>query len=53
MFWFIKDAGEKLFGIGEAKLADVAWNKDSTPVNIYAANMAAANASADYVAKMN
>jgi len=33
-------------------VADVATNKDSTPVNIYAANMAA-NASADYVAKMN
>ena len=53
MFSFIKDAGEKLFGIGEAKAADVVAKKDPTPVNIDAANKAAANAIAGYVAKMN
>ena len=53
MFSFIKDAGEKLFGIGEAKAADVVAKKDPTPVNVDAANKAAANAIAGYVAKMN
>ena len=37
MFSFIKNAGEKLFGIGEVKA-------DPTPVNIDAANKAAADA---------
>lgn len=53
MFSFIKDAGEKLFGIGEAKAADIVAKKDPTPVNVDAANKAAANAIAGYVAKMN
>ncbi|MBX9676391.1 MAG: peptidoglycan-binding protein LysM [Methylotenera sp.] len=53
MFSFIKDAGEKLLGIGEAKAADVVAKKDPTPVNVDAANKAAANAIAGYVAKMN
>lgn len=53
MFSFIKEAGEKLFGIGEAKAADVVAKKDPTPVNVDAANKAAANAIAGYVAKMN
>ncbi|MEO6118440.1 MAG: peptidoglycan-binding protein LysM [Methylotenera sp.] len=53
MFSFIKNAGEKLFGIGEAKATDVVAKADPTPVNIDAANKAAANAIADYVKKMN
>jgi nucleoid-associated protein YgaU len=53
MFSFIKEAGEKLFGIGEAKATEVAAKKDPTPVNVDAANRAAANAIANYVAKMN
>lgn len=53
MFSFIKEAGEKLFGIGEAKAAEVVAKKDPTPVNVDAANRAAANAIANYVAKMN
>lgn len=53
MFSFIKEAGEKLFGIGEAKAADVVAKKDPTPVNVEAANKAAGNAIAAYVAKMN
>lgn len=53
MFSFIKNAGEKLFGIGEAKAAEVVEKADPTPVNVDAANKAAANAIAAYVAKMN
>jgi len=53
MFSFIKNAGEKLFGIGEAKAAEVVAKADPTPVNVDAANKAAANAIATYVAKMN
>ena len=53
MFSFIKEAGEKLFGIGEAKAAEEVAKKDPTPVNVDAANKAAANAIANYVAKMN
>ena len=53
MFSFIKDAGEKLFGIGEAKAADVVAKKNPTPVNVDSANKAAANAIAGYVVKMN
>lgn len=49
MFSFIKNAGEKLFGIGEAKAAEAA----PTPVDVDAANEAAANAIAGYVAKMD
>ncbi len=53
MFSFIKNAGEKLFGIGEAKAAEVVAKADPTPVNVDAANKAAAKAISDYVAKMN
>ena len=53
MFSFIKEAGEKLFGIGEAKAAEVAAKANPTPVNVDAANAAAAKAIANYVAKMN
>jgi nucleoid-associated protein YgaU len=53
MFSFIKEAGEKLFGIGEAKATEEVAIKDPTPVNVEAANKAAANAIANYVAKMN
>jgi hypothetical protein len=51
MFSFIK-AGEKLFGIGEAKASQEVAKVDSTPLTIDAANKTAA-AIADYVAKMN
>lgn len=53
LFSFIKNAGEKLFGIGEAKATDTVAKASPTPVNIEAANKAAANAIADYVKKMN
>jgi nucleoid-associated protein YgaU len=53
MFSFIKEAGEKLFGIGEAKATEAAAKANPTPVNVDAANRAAANAIANYVAKMN
>ena len=53
MLSFIKEAGEKLFGIGEAKAAEEVAKKDPTPVNVDAANKAAANAISNYVAKMN
>jgi hypothetical protein len=49
MFSFIKEAGEKLFGIGEAKATEEVAKKDPTPVNVDAANKAAANAIANYV----
>jgi hypothetical protein len=44
---------EKLFGIGEAKATEVAAKANPTPVNVDAANKAAENAIANYVAKMN
>ena len=53
MFSFIKNAGEKLFGIGEAKAAEEVAKKEPTPVNVDAANKAAADAIAAYVKKMN
>lgn len=53
MFSFIKEAGEKLFGIGEAKATEEVAKKAPTPVNIEAANKAAADAIANYIAKMN
>jgi nucleoid-associated protein YgaU len=53
MFSFIKEAGEKLFGIGEAKAAEEAAKQAPTAVNVDAANKAAADAIAIYVAKMN
>ena len=53
LFSFIKEAGEKLLGIGDAKAADEVAKKDPTPVNVDAANMAAANAIRNYIAKNN
>lgn len=53
LFSFIKNAGEKLLGIGEAKATETAAKANPTPVNIDAANKAAANAIADYIKKMN
>ena len=53
LFSFIKEAGEKLLGIGEAKAAEEVAKKEPTPMNLDAANKAAAKAIADYVAKMN
>lgn len=47
MFSFIKNAGEKLFGIGEAKAEEASPNKAE------AANQAAADAIANYVKKMD
>jgi len=47
---FIKEAGEKLFGKGEAKAAQEAAAKAPSPENVAALNAAAAKAIADYVA---
>ena len=47
---FIKDAGEKLFGKGEAKAAQEAAAKAPSPENVAALNAAAAKAIGDYVA---
>jgi len=52
-FSFIKDAGEKLLGAGEAKAATTTAKADPTPVNLEAANLAAATAILDYITKMN
>ncbi len=53
LFSFIKDAGEKLLGIGDAKAADDAAKADPTAAKVDAANAAAASAIKDYVAKMD
>jgi len=53
LFSFIKEAGEKLFGTGEAEAAETGCLKKPTLVNVEAVNKAAANAIAAYVAKMN
>jgi nucleoid-associated protein YgaU len=53
LFSFIKEAGEKLLGIGDAKAAGEVAKKDPTPVNVDAANAAAAKAIRDYIAKNN
>lgn len=50
---FIKEAGEKLFGKGEAKAASDAAAASPTPENIAASNNAAGQAIADYVRAMN
>jgi len=47
---FLKEAGEKLFGKGEAKAAQEAAAKAPSPENIAALNAAAGKAIADYVA---
>jgi nucleoid-associated protein YgaU len=46
---FIKEAGEKLFGIGEAKAAEAAVKSAPTPENIAAMSAAAGKAIADYI----
>jgi nucleoid-associated protein YgaU len=46
---FIKDAGEKLFGGGEAKAAEQAVKSAPTPENIAAMSAAAAKAIGDYI----
>lgn len=50
LFSFIKDAGEKLFGIGDAQ-AEEAANAQAKAEKVAAANQAAADAIAGYVAK--
>ena len=50
---FIKNAGERLFGLGEAKATDVVAKLYPTPMHLEAANLAAASSIAKYVAKMN
>ena len=47
---FFKDAGEKLFGKGEAKAAQEAAAKAPSPETIAALNATAGKAIADYVA---
>jgi nucleoid-associated protein YgaU len=46
---FIKEAGEKLFGIGEAKAAEAAVKSAPTPENVAALSAAAGKAIADYI----
>jgi nucleoid-associated protein YgaU len=46
---FIKEAGEKLFGIGEAKAAEAAVKTAPTPENVAAMSAAAGKAIADYI----
>jgi nucleoid-associated protein YgaU len=50
---FIKEAGEKLFGKGEAKAAAAAVDAAPTPENVAALSNAAGNAIADYIRSMN
>ncbi|HMN76660.1 MAG TPA: peptidoglycan-binding protein LysM [Burkholderiaceae bacterium] len=47
---FFKEAGEKLFGKGDAKAAQEAAAKAPSPANVEALNAAAGKAIADYVA---
>ncbi len=53
MFSFIKEAGEKLFGRGEAKAAQEAAVAAPTPENIEALSKAAGDAIATYITSMN
>ncbi|MGE0310422.1 MAG: peptidoglycan-binding protein LysM [Lautropia sp.] len=50
---FIKDAGERLFGKGDAKAAQDAASADPSPDKIAAANDAAAKSIVDYIRAMN
>jgi nucleoid-associated protein YgaU len=50
---FIKEAGEKLFGKGEAKAATEAAAAAPTPENVAALSAAAGAAIADYIRTMN
>ncbi len=53
LFSFIKEAGEKLFGRGEAKAAQDAAKAVPSPENIAAANAAAGRAILTYIESMN
>lgn len=53
MLSFIKEAGEKLFGRGEAKAAQEAAAAAPTPENIEALSKAAGDAIATYISSMN
>ena len=50
---FIKDAGEKLFGKGEAKAAQETAKQEPTPVNVDAANRKAGEAIETYIRSQN
>jgi nucleoid-associated protein YgaU len=50
---FIKEAGEKLFGGGEAKAAEAAVKASPTPEAIAALSAAAGKAIADYIGTQN
>jgi nucleoid-associated protein YgaU len=50
---FIKGAGEKLFGIGEAKAAQQAAEKEKSADNVARLNKAAGDAVAAYIVAMN
>ncbi|SFB97190.1 Nucleoid-associated protein YgaU, contains BON and LysM domains [Polaromonas sp. OV174] len=52
MFSFIKEAGEKLFGRGEAKAAQEAAAASPTPENLAALNQAAGDAISNYIISM-
>ena len=52
MFSFIKEAGEKLFGRGEAKVAQEAAEAAPTPENVAALSQTAGNAIAAYINSM-
>ena len=52
MFSFIKEAGEKLFGRGEAKAAQEAAAAKPTPENVAALNKTASDAIATYINSM-
>lgn len=50
---FFKDAGEKLFGKGQAQAAQAAAASDPSPEKIAAANSAAGQAIEQYIQQMN
>jgi nucleoid-associated protein YgaU len=50
---FLKDAGEKLFGKGQAQAAQQAASSDPSPEKIAAANDAAAKSIEEYIRSMN
>jgi len=50
---FMKEAGEKLFGIGQAKAAEAAVKAAPTPENVAAMSAAAGKAIADYIGTQN
>jgi nucleoid-associated protein YgaU len=50
---FIKEAGEKLFGIGEAKAAEQAAAQDNSAENVAKLNRTAGDAIATYIQAMN